>query len=118
LFFHLISWLLGAAEVWAAFHVLNIGAGPRDALIVESLGQAGRALGFAVPGALGIQEAGIVLACGLAGIGPQAALEISLMKRIRELALGVPGLLAWYGMEWLHPAPRNAKLPASEEAAS
>ena len=102
--FHLISWLLGGLEVLAAFYVLDIPAGLRDALIVESLGQAGRAAGFAVPGALGVQEAGIVLVCGLIGIGPQAALEVSLIKRIRELALGVPGLLAWTGIEWLHTA--------------
>ena len=54
-----------------------------------------RALGFAVPGALGVQEAGNILVCGWVGIGPQVAIELSLLKRIREVALGIPGLLAW-----------------------
>ncbi|HXP96296.1 MAG TPA: lysylphosphatidylglycerol synthase domain-containing protein, partial [Telmatospirillum sp.] len=63
--FHFLSWLLGGLEVWAAFHVIGVPVGLKESLIVESLGQAFRALGFAVPGALGIQEGGIVLICAL-----------------------------------------------------
>ena len=95
---HLMSWLLGALEVMAALHVVGVPVDLREALIIESLGQAIRALGFAVPGALGIQEGGFILVCGLLGIGPQSAIELSLLKRIRELFLGVPGLLAW---QWI-----------------
>ena len=96
---HLMSWLLGALEVWAALYVVGVPIDLREALIIESLGQAIRALGFAVPGALGIQEGGFILVCGLLGIGPQSAIELSLLKRIRELALGVPGLMAWQWIE-------------------
>lgn len=96
---HLMSWLLGALEVMAALHVVGVPVDLREALIIESLGQAIRALGFAVPGALGIQEGGFILVCGLLGIGPQSAIELSLLKRIRELFLGVPGLLAWQWIE-------------------
>jgi putative membrane protein len=102
--FHFVSWLLGGFEVLVALHVLGIACGPREAMIIESLGQAARALGFAVPGGLGIQEGGVMLICGLLGIGPQQAIEVSLLKRLRELALGVPGLLAWYGIEGQRPA--------------
>lgn len=97
--FHFLSWLLGGAEVWAAFHVVGVPVGWRECLIVESLGQAFRALGFAVPGALGVQEGGLVLICALLGIEQQAALELSLLKRVREIVLGVPGLVAWHWIE-------------------
>jgi putative membrane protein len=106
--FHFFSWLLGGFEVLVALRVLGIAAGPREAMIIESLGQVSRAMGFAVPGGLGIQEGGIMLICGLLGIGPQQAIELSLLKRIRELALGIPGLLVWYGIDGLRPVPTLA----------
>lgn len=109
---HLISWGLGGLEVMVALHVLGIPVDWREAMIIESLGQAFRSLGFAVPGALGVQEGGFILVCGLLGISPQAAIELSLLKRIRELALGVPGLLAWQwieGRRLSRPAISNAE---------
>jgi uncharacterized membrane protein YbhN (UPF0104 family) len=80
-------------------HVLGVAVGLRDATIIESLGQAFRAVGFVVPGGLGIQEGGVLLICSQLGIAPQVAIELSLLRRIRELALGGPGLLAWYWIE-------------------
>jgi uncharacterized membrane protein YbhN (UPF0104 family) len=80
-------------------HALGVPVGFRDATIIESLGQAFRAVGFAVPGGLGVQEGGVLLICTLLGIGPQTAIELSLLRRIRELALGVPALTAWYWIE-------------------
>jgi putative membrane protein len=96
---HFVSWLLGSLEVMAALFVLGHPVGLRSALIIESLGQAFRSLGFAVPGALGVQEGGLILVCGLLGIGPQGAIELSLLKRVRELALGIPALAAWLWIE-------------------
>jgi len=96
---HLVSWLLGTLETLAALHVLGIEAGLREALIIESLSQAVRSAGFIVPGALGIQEGGYIVICGLLGISPQQAIELSLLRRIREVILGVPGLLAWHRLE-------------------
>ena len=97
--YHFLSWLVGGFEVLVAMQVLGIAGGPREAMIIESLGQVSRAMGFAVPGGLGVQEGGIVLISGLLGIGPQQAIEVALLKRLRELAIGIPGLLVWYGIE-------------------
>ncbi len=96
---HFAAWLLGGIEVMVGLHVLGVPVGIRDAMIIESLGQAFRAVGFAVPGGLGVQEAGVLLICGLLGIGPQSAIELSLLRRFRELVLGVPALAAWYWIE-------------------
>ncbi len=112
--FHFLSWLLGGLEVMAALHVVGVPVGLRESLIVESLGQAFRALGFAVPGALGIQEGGLVLVCALLGVDQQAAIELSLLKRVREVVLGVPGLLAWQWIEGRHLAGKAKAIPQND----
>lgn len=103
---HLLSWALGALETWAALKVLGVDAGLREAVIIEGLGQAVRGLAFFVPAALGVQEGGYLLICAMFGLSPQDALALSLIRRIRELLLGVPGLLVWQRMESRHRARR------------
>jgi putative membrane protein len=92
---HLTSWLLGAGEVWLALWLLGRPVGLGEAIMLESLGQAVRAGAFAVPGALGVQEGGYVMLGRVIGLGPETALALSLTKRVRELLLGIPGLIAW-----------------------
>ena len=93
---HLLSWLLGGIEVCLVLHFFghDIGIGP--GLIIESLGQAAKAVGFAIPGAIGVQEGGYVVVCRLLGISPEIAIALSLVKRLREVVLGVPGLIVWH----------------------
>ncbi|WP_242097519.1 flippase-like domain-containing protein [Sphingomonas sp. CROZ-RG-20F-R02-07] len=97
--FHLGSWIAGILETYAALRILGLHPGWREAAIIESLGQAVRAAGFLIPGALGVQEGGLVLIGGIFGIVPGTALALSLIRRIRELALGLPGLAVWQRME-------------------
>ena len=92
---HLASWLLGTLEAWAALRILGVEVGLAEALVIESLGQLARSLGFMVPGAFGVQEGGFVLACGLFGIPPEQAIAFALVRRIRDVAFAVPGLVAW-----------------------
>ena len=54
-----------------------------------------RGAAFAVPGALGAQEGGLIVLCALFGIPPDQALALSLVKRAADVALGLPGLLVW-----------------------
>jgi len=55
-----------------------------------------------VPGALGVQEGGCVVLSAALGIGPETGLALSLIKRVRELVLGVPALLVWHFAEGRH----------------
>jgi putative membrane protein len=91
----LLGWLWGSTEVWLAFWLLGHPVGVAEAVILESLGQTMRSIGFMLPGGLGAQEGGIVAGGLMLGIGPDLALAIALIKRARELAYGVPGLVAW-----------------------
>ncbi|HEY2035383.1 MAG TPA: lysylphosphatidylglycerol synthase domain-containing protein [Steroidobacteraceae bacterium] len=89
----LAGWLAGSGEVYLALWLLGSPVGWRDALLLESLGQAVRGAAFAIPGALGVQEGGYLLLAPFAGLTPDAVLALSFAKRAREILLGVPGLV-------------------------
>ena len=88
-----VGWLIGTAEVYIICLLLQVPVTWADALLLESLGQAIRAAGFAIPGSLGVQEGGYLLLGPIVGLRPETALALSLAKRAREVLLGVPGLL-------------------------
>ena len=109
-FWHLISWLSGGLEVWLILHFFGTDVGLDTGLIIESLGQALKAVGFAVPGAIGVQEGGYVVVCRLLNIPPEMALAVSLIKRVREAVLGIPGLIFWHRAEAKVPGEPAASL--------
>jgi putative membrane protein len=96
---HFVTWTLGAGETWLALTAMGRPTSLAEAFVIESLGAAARSAGFVVPGALGVQEAGFIVVCDLFGIPPDAAIALSMLKRARELVVGVPGLIAWQWSE-------------------
>jgi putative membrane protein len=95
----LVGWTIGTGEVWMATRVLGNPLSLIDSFILESLSTGVRGAAFMVPGALGAQEGGMVLFGALLGLPADLALAVSLTKRVRELALGLPGLAAWQWVE-------------------
>jgi len=93
-FVHMSGWLAGVAEVLIVLHCMGVPVSIGEALVIESLIQAVRGAAFAVPGALGAQEAGLILLCGMFQIPADQALGLSFVKRAADLAIGVPGLIA------------------------
>lgn len=89
------GWLAGAGEVWLALYFLGQPVSWLEALLLESLGQAVRSAAFAVPASLGVQEGGYMILAGVLGLDPALGLALSLIKRVRELLLGLPALLVW-----------------------
>jgi uncharacterized membrane protein YbhN (UPF0104 family) len=69
-----------------------------------------------VPGALGAQEGGLIVLCAIFGVPPEAALALSLVKRLPDLVLGVPGLIAWQAMEGWHFHARGRAKDQNERA--
>lgn len=98
-FWHLLAWVAGALEIWLALWCMGIDAGFGTALILESLSQALRGAAFPVPGAIGLQEAGMVVLGRLLGLEPEAALALSFVKRVPDVVIGLPALWAWHVME-------------------
>jgi putative membrane protein len=95
LVWHVLSWVLGASEIWLALRLLRHPVPLATAVVLESLGEAIRTAAFAIPGALGVQEGGFVLLGNVYGFGPELSIALSLTKRVRELCLGIPGLIVW-----------------------
>ena len=96
---HLGVWFFGALEVLVALRLMGFPIGYGEALAIESVGQAVRAAGFLMPGALGIQEAGFIAVCGVYGIPAAEAVALSLVKRVPDITLGVPFLFVWHAHE-------------------
>jgi putative membrane protein len=95
----IVSLVVGSGEIWIALHSLNLNATFTNALILQSMALTIRSAAFAVPSGLGVQEAGYLIVGNLLGIPGEAAFALSLIARVRELALGVPGLVVWQLIE-------------------
>ncbi|WP_336488563.1 flippase-like domain-containing protein [Methylobacterium nigriterrae] len=96
---HLVGWLIGTLEVYICLHFMGYAVSFAEAIVIESLAQAVRGAAFAVPGALGAQEGGLIALCAIFGIPAEVALALSLVKRLADLLVGVPGLVAWHFLE-------------------
>ncbi len=111
---HLLSWLLGTLEVWVILYFLGIPVSLAEALVIESLGQAVRSAAFIVPGGYGVQEGGYMLIGAFYGLPAETGLALSLVKRVREIILGIPGLLDWQIFEGKRLWPGKAVAAPSE----
>lgn len=80
----LVSWLVGMPISWP------------QALAIESFVGVAKILGIFVPGALGVQESGIVLVCRLAGLPDALGLAYAIIRRGREVAFASVGWLLLY----------------------
>ena len=68
-------------------------------LALEALLDLVIAAAFVVPGAAGVQEAGLVGLGAVFGVPPEVALSVSLLRRAREIGWGLPVLGAWQWQE-------------------
>lgn len=96
---HLIGWIASAIGTWLTIRLIGGHIEMADAIAIESILCAMRSAAVFVPGALGVQEAGYALMLPLFGLPPEMGLAVSLLKRGREIAIGVPVLLMWQGLE-------------------
>ena len=104
---HVVGWLTGAFGTWLAFFLLGTRVSFANAVAIEAVLAAIRSATIFVPGAIGVQEAGYALLMPLFGLPPQLGIVVSLLKRAREIALGVPVLLVWQIAEGRSALPAN-----------
>lgn len=97
---HLSGWVFSGCGAWAALALMGTPLSLGAVLTIESLIFTLRTVAFAIPGGVGVQEAAYVLIGPLFGLPPEAGLALSLVKRARDLAVGVPGVLLWQWGEW------------------
>jgi putative membrane protein len=116
LVWRLIGWFAGAGEIWLVTYGLGHPIGIAEAVVLESLSQAARAAAFIIPGGLGVQDGTLMVLSAQLGLGPELGLLVSLVKRLRELALGVPGLAVGYAVEWRRWNNARTTLATAEKA--
>jgi putative membrane protein len=96
---HFAMWVASAVEAWIALRLMGAKLSISSVIAIESLLYAIRSVAFLVPSAFGIQEGAYVLLGIWFGFGPEVALALSLLKRARDLVIGVPTLLTWQVLE-------------------
>jgi uncharacterized protein (TIRG00374 family) len=96
---HLATVFFGAIEVWVALAFMGYPVSPLQAIAIESLGQGTRAAAFVLPGGLGVQDGTLIAVSALFGVPAEVALAMALLKRVPDLVLGIPSLLAWQVLE-------------------
>ena len=92
---HLAAWFGGAVGAWLILVFIDRPLPFASVMAIESLLFAIRNAAFMVPSGLGVQEGAYALLGPLFGLPPEAALALSLLKRARDVAIGVPVLLSW-----------------------
>ena len=102
------NFLANAAELWLTLLLMGIPAGFATAILLESLSMSARSAAFLIPSGWGAQEASLVALGAVAGLPVDSALALGLVKRAREVAVGLPGLVAWAIAENRRPT----RLPA------
>jgi putative membrane protein len=112
-FLHFFMWVASSLEAWIALRLMGVNLGIGSVIAIESLLYAVRSIAFAVPSALGIQEGVYVLLGIWFGFGPEIALALSLLKRARDLVIGVPALLTWQILESRRLIPVRASVRRS-----
>jgi putative membrane protein len=90
-----IAWSLGSVEIWLSLQFLGHPLPLLTSAMLEALIQGSASAAFAIPGALGIQEAGFVLFGDMLGLPPGIATAVAVMRRCRDLLFYVPGLVVW-----------------------
>lgn len=93
------GWMAGALEIWIALAALGHPVSIAEAVAIEAMIQALSSAAFLVPGALGLQEAGFLGLGLLLGLPAEAAAALAIARRLRDLIIFLPGLLAWVWAE-------------------
>jgi uncharacterized membrane protein YbhN (UPF0104 family) len=108
------SWVLSGVETWLTLGLMGAPVSLAVGLVIDSLLYGMRSVAFMVPNAIGVQEGGLVLLGALFGMGPDAALALSFVKRGRDWAIGVPALLAWQAVEGRRAWTRLIAIPGGD----
>ena len=108
---HLAAWIVSTGEAWIILRMIGHPLPITDVIALESVVYAIRNAAFLVPGALGVQEGAYMLVGAALGLPSEAALAVSLIKRGREVTLGIPALLSW---QWL--SHRRSRAEAANPA--
>jgi putative membrane protein len=98
-FIHVLGWFGKGFGNWIAFRLLGADIDIAAAMAIEGILHVALAMAVLIPGYAGVQEAGYVGLGALFGVAPEVALGASLIRRARDIAIGIPILLVWQFFE-------------------
>lgn len=90
------GWMADTLEILLVSHLLGMPIDFSQALAVEAFISVAKALGIFVPGALGVQESGIVFLCYLFGLPPALGISYAIIRRGREVVYAAIGGMFLY----------------------
>lgn len=93
------GWFVRAGEPWLILWLAGLPVSLFAALVVEAVANAARSAAFFIPGAIGVQEGGIMAVSLALGLDAETAVLLALVKRGREVAVSAPGLIDWWWQE-------------------
>ena len=96
---HLLAWIGAGVGTFIAFRLVGGHIGVLNAVALEALLCTLRSIAAPVPAAIGVQEWGYAMLAPLFGLPAEMGLAVSLLKRAREIVLGVPALIYWQAIE-------------------
>ena len=96
---HLLAWIGAGIGTYISFRLVGGEIGFWNAVALEALLCTLRSIAAPVPAAIGVQEWGYALLAPLFGLPAEMGVAVSLLKRAREIVLGVPALLYWQAVE-------------------
>ena len=91
----LLGWLAGAFEIYVFLFIIGVDASVLDVVIIESFSGIIRAIAFFIPAGLGVQELAFVMIGEYVGFGSSVSFSMALGRRIREILVGFPAIIAW-----------------------
>ncbi len=96
---HAVGWFGKGLGNWIAFRLLGSDLDLMGGLAIEGLLHIVMATAVLIPGYAGVQEAGYVALGSIFGVPPEISLGVSLVRRARDIAIGIPILLVWQFIE-------------------
>ncbi len=110
---HVSAWFGAAVGTWLILAFIGHRLPFLSVVAIESLLFAIRNAAFMIPGGLGVQEGAYALLGPLFGLPAEAALALSLLKRARDISIGIPMLLSWQILESRRPLRRKPSEPVA-----
>lgn len=94
-FIHFCGWVGSGIGTWMCYHFLGADINLMEAITIEALVCIVLTIGFLVPASVGIQEGAYVIVGAIFGIDPSLSFGLSILRRARDLIIGIPALLIW-----------------------
>lgn len=88
---YLAGWFLDTVEIFAFTWFLSEPVLWRQALAIEAFTGIAKAFSVVIPGAIGVQESGIVFLCRMAGVPESLGITYALFRRAREILFAILG---------------------------